>query len=37
VFGSGWLALAPAAIGALVLALGYRVYSRGAPHMAERL
>jgi ABC-2 type transport system permease protein len=37
VLGSGWLVLAPAAIAALVLALGYRVYSRSAPHMAERL
>jgi ABC-2 type transport system permease protein len=37
VLGSGWLVLAPAAIAAIVLALGYRVYSRSAPHMAERL
>jgi ABC-2 type transport system permease protein len=37
VLGSGWLVLAPVAIGAAAVALGYRVFSRRAPHIAEQL
>jgi ABC-2 type transport system permease protein len=37
VLGSGWLVLAPVAIGAAVVVLGYRVFSRQAPHIAEQL
>jgi ABC-2 type transport system permease protein len=37
VLGSGWLVLAPVAIGVAVVALGYRVFSRRAPRIAEQL
>jgi ABC-2 type transport system permease protein len=37
VLGSGWLVLAPVAIGAAVVALGYRVFSWRAPRIAEQL
>jgi ABC-2 type transport system permease protein len=37
VLGSDWLVLAPIAIGIVVVALGYRVFARRAPHIAEQL
>lgn len=37
VLGSGWLVLVPAAIVVAIVALGYRVFSRSSPRIAEQL